>query len=335
MTDAVVDVLVEGRSIAARLGPLLRAVRTRDRAGSSSDTASLEIDDPGPALRLPEPGRRLEVRLGWRATGAATVFAGTVDRVHSDGSRAGRLLRITAGGFDTAGPAKARRSAVYRDATLGEIMRRAGAAAGVGDVRVAPRLAELRWAREVQDNESFVELGERLARETGGTFKLSQDRAVLALRGSGETPGGRAMPTVRAAWGENLHSWTVTPFAGRSRFRRCVVRFYDAHTATWERVEVETGLEGADVEEVGRFTAPDRDAAEAKARALKTQAQQRSGAGRVVIEGDPRARAEGVLVLAGARPGVDGRYRIEGVEHAYARGSGFVTTLELAHPLGA
>jgi len=56
------------------------------------------------------------------------------------------------------------------------------------------------------------------------------------------------------------------------------------------------------------------------------------GGGSVTIEGNTEAVPDGLCIIAGARPGVDGAYRIESVTHTYNRGGGFVSQLSLKHP---
>ena len=53
---------------------------------------------------------------------------------------------------------------------------------------------------------------------------------------------------------------------------------------------------------------------------------------RVAIEGDTAAIPDGLCIVTGARPGVDGPWRIESVTHSYSRGGGFITQLSLKQP---
>lgn len=111
------------------------------------------------------------------------AFEGVIDSVTSSGGRSeGRKLAISAKGFGTAGSAKSVQGFHLDDATLGELMESAGAEAWFS-VTIDPALASIArdyWSAEF---ESFLSLGESLARQFGGTFKLRGDWAVLARRG--------------------------------------------------------------------------------------------------------------------------------------------------------
>jgi hypothetical protein len=58
------------------------------------------------------------------------------------------------------------------------------------------------------------------------------------------------------------------------------------------------------------------------------------GLGRIVINGEPRAKYGGTVDLIGARPGVDGQYYIYAAEHMYSR-QGYVTWLDVGPVLSA
>jgi hypothetical protein len=53
------------------------------------------------------------------------------------------------------------------------------------------------------------------------------------------------------------------------------------------------------------------------------------------IDGDPAAMSQADLTVVGARPGVDGQYRIKSARHAYARNGGWTTTCDAEQPQGA
>lgn len=328
------DVVVDGESIASTIEPVLHSIRVSDKAGTSSDTASVVLDNRDGQIEMPPPGAQFEVYLGWKGEGLALVFSGTVDDLRSAGGRSsGRVMTINAKGFDTSKLVKQPHSKTFSDMTIEEILIEAGSLAGITDVRVDYELADIKRKHEVMDNESFAAFGERLAKEIGGTFKLRNDAAVMAKKGSGRTPAGEPLPTIDAEWGSNLHGFEIAPYVGRHRYSKIIVKYHDLKAGKWKQIEVETNLEGAEATQVGRFTAPNKEAAKQKAESLKAEAEKDSGAGRVTVEGNVSAMAEGTVNLIGAGQVEDGEYRIDGVDHNYSRGGGFVTACTLAFPL--
>jgi phage protein D len=67
----------------------------------------------------------------------------------------------------------------------------------------------------------------------------------------------------------------------------------------------------------------------------KEASDRNKGEGSVVIDGDSGATPEGLCIVVGARPGIDGAYRIDTVDHELSRDSGFTTTLSLKQPQGS
>jgi phage protein D len=80
--------------------------------------------------------------------------------------------------------------------------------------------------------------------------------------------------------------------------------------------------------------APDEQTAKRRAKGRKAKSEREGGGGTVRILLDPKAKAEGTLVLKGTRPGIDGTYRITGVTHKIDRSGGAETTLEIKQPQG-
>jgi hypothetical protein len=241
---------------------------------------------------------------------------------------------ITAKGADTTSRIKEHQSRHFDGETVEAILRAAGASAGIADVKVAERFRDrVRPYLDMRD-ESFLALGQRLARELGGTFKISGETAILAERNGGMTAGGAALPIVTARWGANLHDYDIAPRLGRPVFGTTQARYYDPKTATWRTAATATELSGAAAASTARFPVADADDADDLALSESQMVNHGAGEGSVTIEGNTDAQPEGPVTVTGARPGIDGTYRIESVEHEYSRASGFVTRLELRQPGG-
>ncbi len=205
---------------------------------------------------------------------------------------------------------------------------------GIENVRVDEELASIMRPYWAMQSESFIHFGERLAREVGGTFKISNDVAILAKRNGGKSASGKPLAIINAAYGDNLIAWDIAPVTGRPRYSKTKTRWYDAKTATWKSEEVEIEDEKAKAEFMSRY--PAGDAAEAKrlSESRKTDSERAKGEGSITIDGNAEAQPEGTVNLSGSRPGIDGTYRIDTVNHDFSRSTGWVTRLDVKQPQG-
>jgi len=323
---AVFMVTVAGTNITAPLLPVLISLTVSDRVGTHADTATLDIDDTDGRIILPPLGAPVIVALGWESGGVRIVFTGTVDEVRSSGSRGGgRTLSISAKGVDTTGKPKEAQQRHFDDSTVESILKEAGSTAGVTEVEVDPALASIQRTYFEMRDESFIHMGERLAREVGGNFRIQGSRAVMSKRGA-------VYPaSVAAISGQNLHAWDIAPALGRAQYGRVRARWYNPADAAWKETEEPTSL-SADARYDHRYGRATEGEASQQASADRATSERDAGEGSVTIEGDTGAIPDGLCIVAGARPGIDGAYRIEAVTHRYSRGGGFVTELELRQP---
>ena len=330
---AVYTVIVGGLDISSRLLPLLTSLRISDREGTHSDTCELRIDDEDGRVIMPREGDPIIVSLGWEGEGMGVVFIGTVDEVQSSGSRgAGRELRVSAKGVDTKGKAKEAQQRHFDNKTLQQVLNDAGQHAGIS-VRVDPSLGSLKRDWWGMNDESFLHFGERLAREHGGLFKVRGNQAILTAKGGGSVSGG-GMGGVTAAWGDNLLSWDISPRMNRPRHKTTRARWYDKKKAKWEEVDVQVPDQGAIATLHDRYSRTDQDESKNSATNHAKDAEREKGGGSVTIDGTAAAQPGGTCAVVGARPGIDGPYRINGVDHDYNRGGGWTTKLDLKQPQG-
>ncbi len=323
---ALVSISVAGTNITSTLMPVLTNLSVSDKVGTHADTATLTIDDSNGRIILPQIGAPVTIALGWAGAGVRVVFEGTVDEVKSSGSRgAGRMLTITAKGVDTTAPPKQGQQRHFDNKTIKDVLTDAGKAAGITAIDVDPELASIRRAYVDMRDESFVHLGERLAREIGGNFRIQGSQAILSKRDSSYTAA------VTATWGVNLHAWDLAPQLGRTRFSAIRTRWYDPTKAEWKAVENATGLH-VDAIYADRLPRADEHEANQQNASDKATTKRDKGGGSVTIEGNTQAIPDGLCIIVGARPGVDGAYRIDSVTHTYSRGGGFVSQLSLKQP---
>lgn len=426
------QVSIDGRDISSALNPYLQSIEVTDKDGASSDTARLVLDDTEAQIRLPRPGGLIGVTLE-----GIEVFRGTIDEIQSTGARGqGRIITVSARGFDARGKVKVGLNFHRDNVSLQVFLDDAAQRAGLAGIAVDPVFGSIVRDYWSCDDESFLHLCERLAREFGGTFKVKGDRAVLAQRGNGMTPSGKPVASLVGTYGDNLIGWDISPFVNRPRGKKARAQYFDRAKARYETREVEiepTEYSDADraaireafaatgkqprpytpselevirqafdaagnpvgaltdavlgtirsafetltaeprtytAEEMAAikvaFDAPDErlariyspeemaaikrafdapdivlspvyvaadgEAAESVAKGKKASSQRQSGEGTVQLILTPKAQVEGTFTIRGARPGIDGDYRIGGVTHRLDRSSGSITELDLKQP---
>ena len=328
-------VAIDGADVTVNMRPFLISIEVVDKDGTASDACRLVFDDTGGQCLLPKKGAGVVVTLQ-----GVPIFEGTVDSTPWRLSRGGgRVLEIAAKGLDTRGKAKAGQLWHLDDASLQEALDKAAKRAGLSAVIVDQQLAAIQRPYWSPEGASFLAWGERLAREFGATFKIRGARAVFVKRGSGVSAAGGAMPVVLGYCGPGGNVIAVPeidPSRGRARFKEKRVRYFDRETATFKekRLAIEDSEGDLDVVDTQRWPAADESQAETMAEGQKADAEREAGLGQAVLDLDVAAQAEGTFILSGARPGIDGSYRITGVTQRADRSGGAQTTLDLAQPQG-
>lgn len=318
-------VSVGGSDFTEAMRPYLIDISVTDKDGTSSDSCSLTFDDTDGAVDLDMEGKPIEVTLN-----GISVFLGTVETARSQGSRGGgRVVPVTAKGFDTRSAVKQAQAFHLDDATLGDFLAEAGKQAGI-EIAVDPSLASIVRDYWSADFESVLALGEKIAREVNGTFKIRGNKGVLVPR------GGVALPTVYGIVGPggNVISWDIAPFTGRSAFTKARARWFDRKAATFreEEIEIDLGRDLPEAANIVRMPAGDAEQAKLQAEGRKGEAERDAGGGSVELDLTPDAQAEAPFTLSGARRDVDGTWRIVSVTHKANRSGGATTGLEIKEP---
>lgn len=324
------SVVVDGTDVTSRLRPLLIDIEVQDKDGTVSDTCSLTLDDTGGQIKMPRIGGKVAVSLQ-----GTKVFEGTIDATPWSMSRgAGRTMKISAKGFDSRGKVKEPQAFHKDDTTLKSFLGAAAEKAGL-TLDVDPAFASITRDYWSAENESVVHLGTRLARELYGTFKIRGSKAVLAKRGGGTAAGG-AMPVVVGRCGDGgnvIEVSGLSPKDPRRVFSKAQVKWFDRKAAKFQVEEVGFGGEGGeDVANLVRSTKHDKAQSQETAEGRKRQSEREAGGGSVTLDLAVDAQAEGMLMLTGARPGIDGAWRIVSVTHKASRSGGSTTSLELKQP---
>lgn len=331
--QAAFEVTVGGVNVTEKVNPYLIALDVKLSAAHSDDSATIELDDTGGQLEIPQPSSTVTISLGWVGWGASPVFSGFVKETQSMGSRsAGRTLVVQCTGTDFTGKAKEPHQAHADKVDF------AGAAAKfakLGGLTAAVSSSVGKVARDWwgMNSESFVHWGQRMAGELGATFRIQGSTAAFVPRGGGSSAsGGSITGTVADFSGPQTNgiSWDIIPKVGRPGHASVTAKFFDMVEAKWKSAVKATGI-ALPAKALGLNLAPaaDKDSAEAAAQSAATDSIMGTGRGTVVVVGDPDAQVAGACEVKGARDGVDGSYQIDWIEHRYRRTEGFITSIGL------
>ena len=175
----------------------------------------------------------------------------------------------------------------------------------------------------------LTSLGEKL----GGIVQFTEGNTVNFFKPGNTPQGGQAPISCRAVWRDNLIAWRVRPMSARTASAYSNQNWYDSLLGQWKATKQEFNLP----QPWGSATSGAQDAAPAATESQSGQDNEAGqtnadasyfGNGRIVINGEPAARAFTFVQLVGARPGVDGIYYIITAEHQYSR-QGYVTWLDV------
>lgn len=328
-------VIVAGQDVTSRFWPLLKEINIHDQDGLSTDSCRMSLADDDGHIFFPQAGDDVEAHLGTVEGGVGLVFVGFVDEVRSRGSKGGgRELVLTAKGVDNYSQAKEPATRSRDTSSFEEVAQEWGRKHGISSVLVHPDLASIQRAYWSMQGESFINWGQRIARELGATFKIQGGRAMFVPTGEGQSASGRDLPTVVAEWGVNLIDWDIAPIIARTRAAETASRHYDPKSGKWKTVGIELSNEKkAKARITNRFPQANEENAKTRAEADKARVERNGGEGSCSILGTPDAKPEGTCTVVGARPGIDGDYRIEGVTHRFSK-RGYTTLLNLKQPQG-
>lgn len=105
----------------------------------------------------------------------------------------------TATAMDTTKKPKEGQQRHFDDSTVEDILKEAGKTAGITQVEVDPSLASIRRKYFEMRDESFIHMGERLAREIGGNFRIKGAKAIMSRGASPSRATPPPFPTGSAS----------------------------------------------------------------------------------------------------------------------------------------
>jgi len=328
---AAYQITVGGNVVTSAFAPRLMSLIFTDADGGVADTLEIELDDTGGAIFLPSTGDPIQAQLWWDipppgASAGSLQFTGTVDEVRSRGARgAGRTLAIMGRSADMKTKGKHKTSKHLDNATFGSAAQTFGGIGGY-QVSVDSSLASVQRDYWLLANESFLSWGRRIAEEIGATFKVAYPKATFIPRNSGDSAAGAALGGVTAIAGQNLISWDVSPTLSSGVWNNVKALYYDHTKAQWGEDSQAVGSAGAVADHRETFKHADKGRAHARTTSNLNSARRLAAGCSVEIDGDPAALSQANLTISGARPGIDGDYRIKTARHVLDRHRGWTSS---------
>lgn len=320
-------VSVAGNDVTSRFSPHLLDLSIQRSAGEAADSLDLTLADPYGGLFLPSTRAEVNVLLNglWAFDGFVTEVTCDLDK------SSGRRMKIACSSVDHGGKTKEPGLRHKDNATFKDVAAEWGKKAGV-EVRVLGSIADVHRDYWIQQHESFISWGQRMAREIGATFKVIGKQAFFAARNEGLSASGKALTPVEAFVGQNLISASITPVVSRPKYRDVKLSYFDIAKGEKVEVNVETGITDVDAVLRSQIAVVNEAQAKQKAGSLGREADRDQGQGSVTILGNAAAEPEAICKIGGFRQGVDGSYRIHSVTHKVNKKNGFTTDLELRQP---
>jgi hypothetical protein len=213
---------------------------------------------------------------------------------------------------------------------LTQVLQDVAAKAGL-KAQVSPKMAGITrdfWHM----NESTMHMFQRIADEVGGKVSYDGQGNVIFV-GMGEMLGS----THDAEWGVNLIAWRIKPFVPRPQYGSSQSNFFNILSGTWldtvRSIGGSTPFGGATAMFGQPQAAPNKQVGGQWNDGAGGVSSERRAEGWVQINGEPAIRLGDRITIIGARPGVNGSWEVEEVEHTYSR-RGFLTRLDVANPDG-
>lgn len=322
----IVEMTVDGQPVAGAFYERLVSLTVTDKEGVSSDTFSAELNDgPPDFLALPRTGAVVDIRLGYRETGVASVGTFTVDKVEAKCLPYG--LSISGKAADLRkGKLKENQERHWDKKKVKDIVSEIAGDAGLSPV-VDSEIGDHEYQWIAQMDESPIHFLERMARRHNALFSIKNGKLIFAKKGSGQSASGASTGSVFVTPQRILQGTCQFEANDRTKYKKVVAYYQDRNKA--ERVEIEADADG-EGDSVFRMTEPFADAAEAdKAAQSKAKDLERGkGSASVTVVGDTSVIAGAPLIFQGVRPGVDGvPYIIDTVTHEFSK-SGFTTKID-------
>ncbi len=318
--------LANQADITASIADRLISLRYTDEAGIDSDMLEIQLadHDTDKPIQIPPTGAELVLSLGYDGN---LVRIGTFvcDEIELSGWPGELTVRARATPFEASKGGMSqlqtqKRRSWPKGTLLADVVRKMAAEHGLKPV-VAPEMTAIRLPHLDQLDESDINFLVRIGRRYDAVIKPAGGCLVLAKRGQAKSAAGQRLSSVILEAGE-ISSYRVS-LTRRDDSGMVVAYWHETKQA--RRKEVRVG-DGEPVVRLKRYF-PTAETAMAAARSEYDRRARRRATLSLTLPGRPDIVAEGRVVVAGVREGVDGEWIVTRAEHSLDTG-GFSTSIE-------
>lgn len=328
----VIRVEVNGRDVSSGFYSRLIKATIRDEEGQTSDTLTVELDDDGNDIEIPEAGAKLSVALGFKETGLVSMGEFEFQSYSCAGSEKGETVTLQCKSASLRKGEKAGGREHFAGKTLGDIVEEVAKRHGLRGV-VEAELANIKIPYVARIDQSTLDFVTRLVERNGGIVKRSGSKLAVTKRGSGKSASGETVPPIVITKTlDHVKSWTIGSDP-RPRYGKVRAPYLDQKTGKREVEEAETGFDDGPEYPI-RHPLASKDDARQAAEAKAAELSRNTGTGSFELYGRPDASAGAVVIASGFRKEVSGERRAHAVEHVFESGSGggFTTKVEVKAP---
>ncbi|AMP13399.1 contractile injection system protein, VgrG/Pvc8 family [Collimonas pratensis] len=257
-------ITLDGLDITAKFAPRLVSLDLTECRSDSADELNITLSDTDGQLALPSKGARINVQIGWQASGLVDKGVFTVDEIEHSGTPDVLTLRArTASLIDTFRQPVERS---FHDTTLGAVIEviafQQELKAGIAEALRGVKIAHLDQTRE--SDAAFLR---RLGKKYDAAATVKNDTLLFMPAGRSKTASGRDLPViqitrnlgdrhryhsaerdsysgVRVFWHDDRHGLRRSVVAGApgnsKRLRTTYANEADARTAAvaeWQRIQ--------------------------------------------------------------------------------------------------
>ncbi|MGV7031037.1 phage late control D family protein [Methylobacterium symbioticum] len=319
------EIFKGGENITARFQDRALSITVRLAAGSGDqDSVEIVLDDRGWQIASPQVGDRLTVNLGY--TGVGTAFMGSFEINKVRYRFPAKQISVIGTAASSLSELKSQKVTQYEGKTVEQVLAEFGSKIGMRvDVHREIADEKLPFLNNIG---SFQGLVAKLESRYNAIAKFTDGRLSLVPRGEGKSVSDFAMPTY-VLRPEHLADVEVLVDSAPA-FKATKARWRDKKTHELKEVQAPTKL--GNNQSSAEYSINGREfpsESEAQAAANATQAQLDRATGKIfgtLASGDPWFRDGQRVLITSSRPGIDGSYLIDLVQHSYSKEAGLRTS---------